>query len=105
MLGVTKDIEDGGPIERVVSRDAEDIDALKRDIDDYEQVVNDARGASDQERKLTLREGIKLYPAAIAWSVLLSTAIVMEGYGELKAAKAQVSSNAPVSRRVAAASA
>jgi SP family general alpha glucoside:H+ symporter-like MFS transporter len=32
---------------------------------------------------MTLMQGIKLYPAAIAWSVLLSTAIVMEGYGEL----------------------
>lgn len=82
MIGVHKDVEDGGAIERVISRDAEDIDALKHDIADHDRVVEDARGASDLERKMTLREGIKMYPAAIAWSVLLSTAIVMEGYGE-----------------------
>lgn len=29
---------------------------------------------------MTLREGFRLYPAAIAWSMLLSTAIVMEGF-------------------------
>jgi len=29
---------------------------------------------------VSLLEGIKLYPKAMAWSVLLSTAVVMEGY-------------------------
>ncbi|USP80624.1 hypothetical protein yc1106_07898 [Curvularia clavata] len=44
------------------------------------KVVNDARMASDKERKMTLWQGIKLYPKAIGWSVLISTCIVMEGY-------------------------
>jgi SP family general alpha glucoside:H+ symporter-like MFS transporter len=29
---------------------------------------------------MTLLEGIRLYPNAILWSVLISTCIVMEGY-------------------------
>ena len=29
---------------------------------------------------MTLWQGIKLYPKAIAWSMLISTCIVMEGY-------------------------
>lgn len=44
------------------------------------QVIEDARMATEKERKMTLRQGIKLYPKAIAWSVLISTTIVMEGY-------------------------
>jgi hypothetical protein len=31
---------------------------------------------------MSLWQGIKLYPKAIGWSVILSTAIIMEGYGE-----------------------
>lgn len=44
------------------------------------KVISDARLASDKERKMTLMQGIKLYPKAIGWSVLISTCIVMEGY-------------------------
>ncbi|KAI1331705.1 sugar transporter-domain-containing protein [Xylariaceae sp. FL0255] len=44
------------------------------------QVIHDARRATDNEHKMTLLQGIKLYPKAIGWSVLISTCIVMEGY-------------------------
>jgi SP family general alpha glucoside:H+ symporter-like MFS transporter len=44
------------------------------------RVVNDARLATEKEHKMTLLQGIKLYPKAIGWSVLISTCIVMEGY-------------------------
>ena len=36
--------------------------------------------ATDKEHKMTLLQGIRLYPKAIAWSMLISTCIVMEGY-------------------------
>ena len=42
---------------------------------------NDGRQGADQEHQMTLMQGIKGYPGAIIWSVLLSTAIIMEGYG------------------------
>ncbi|KAI1912067.1 hypothetical protein LOZ39_004439 [Ophidiomyces ophidiicola] len=39
-----------------------------------------ARAATDKEHAMTLLQGIRLYPKAVAWSVLISTCIVMEGY-------------------------
>lgn len=89
MAGHTTDFE-RAEMDRSVSQDTDDVevlktqivDDLKAEINDYEAVVDEARDASQLEQRMTLREGIKLYPAAIGWSVLLSTAIVMEGYGE-----------------------
>jgi SP family general alpha glucoside:H+ symporter-like MFS transporter len=45
-----------------------------------ERVINDARLATEKEHNMTLLQGIKLYPKAIGWSLLISTCIVMEGY-------------------------
>ncbi|KAK3325045.1 maltose permease MAL61 [Apodospora peruviana] len=46
----------------------------------HERVTHDAKLATDKEQNMTLLQGVKLYPKAIAWSVLISTCIVMEGY-------------------------
>lgn len=43
-------------------------------------VIRNAKAATDAEHKMTLLQGIKLYPKAIAWSMLISTCIVMEGF-------------------------
>jgi len=45
-----------------------------------DRVLADARLATAKEHRMTLWQGIKLYPKAIAWSILISTCIVMEGY-------------------------
>jgi SP family general alpha glucoside:H+ symporter-like MFS transporter len=45
-----------------------------------DQVLNDARHATEKEHNMTLLQGIKLYPKAVGWSVLISTCIAMEGY-------------------------
>jgi SP family general alpha glucoside:H+ symporter-like MFS transporter len=45
-----------------------------------DQIIHQAKTATENERTMTLMQGIKLYPKAIAWSVLISTCIVMEGY-------------------------
>ncbi|KAH4199188.1 hypothetical protein HBI73_072620 [Parastagonospora nodorum] len=45
-----------------------------------DRVMNDARLATEKEHNMTLLQGIKLYPKAIGWSILISTCIVMEGY-------------------------
>lgn len=45
-----------------------------------EQTIQNARLATESEHKMTLLQGIRLYPKAVAWSVLISTCIVMEGY-------------------------
>jgi SP family general alpha glucoside:H+ symporter-like MFS transporter len=39
-----------------------------------------AKVATDAEHQMTLLQGIKLYPKAVGWSVLISTCICMEGY-------------------------
>jgi SP family general alpha glucoside:H+ symporter-like MFS transporter len=39
-----------------------------------------AKIATEKEHNMTLIQGIKLYPKAIAWSMLISTLIVMEGF-------------------------
>jgi SP family general alpha glucoside:H+ symporter-like MFS transporter len=53
------------------------------DNPDYAQLVEDARIATEQEHAMTFGQAIRLYPKAVGWSILLSTAIVMEGYDTL----------------------
>jgi MFS transporter, SP family, general alpha glucoside:H+ symporter len=45
-----------------------------------EKIIQNAKSATDKEQKMSLLQGIKLYPKAVAWSVLISTCIAMEGY-------------------------
>lgn len=47
---------------------------------DTTEVMVDAKLAADKEHNLTLREALRAYPKAITWSILLSSAVVMEGY-------------------------
>jgi SP family general alpha glucoside:H+ symporter-like MFS transporter len=46
----------------------------------HPDVIDHARAAADKEQKMTLMQGIKLYPKAVGWSILISTCIVMEGF-------------------------
>lgn len=46
----------------------------------HTNVVDHARSAAEKEQNMTLLQGIKLYPKAIAYSVIISSCIVMEGY-------------------------
>jgi SP family general alpha glucoside:H+ symporter-like MFS transporter len=41
--------------------------------------VQEARGATEREHNTSVRDSIKLYKKAIAFSLVLSTAVVMEG--------------------------
>jgi SP family general alpha glucoside:H+ symporter-like MFS transporter len=45
-----------------------------------DRVIQGAKAATEKEQQMTLMQGIKLYPKAVAWSMLISTCIVMEGY-------------------------
>lgn len=55
---------------------AETGDTMKADA----IMLHNAKNATDKEHKMTLWQGLKLYPKAVAWSVLISTCIAMEGY-------------------------
>lgn len=46
----------------------------------FSTIADDAQTATAKEHSMSLWKGLKLYPKAVGWSVLLSTAIVMEGY-------------------------
>lgn len=77
-MGSEKDLGDAHPIENVVREPAEDpmADTAKT----HNNVIHGARAAAEKERNMTLLQGLRLYPKAVAWSVLISTCIVMEGY-------------------------
>jgi SP family general alpha glucoside:H+ symporter-like MFS transporter len=47
-------------------------------IDDA--MLHDSHAAGEAERELKLWASLKLYPKAVGWSILLSTAIIMEGF-------------------------
>ncbi|EKV09693.1 MFS alpha-glucoside transporter, putative [Penicillium digitatum PHI26] len=44
------------------------------------KVIQNAKVATEKEHSMTLMQGIRLYPKAVVWSVLISTCIAMEGY-------------------------
>jgi hypothetical protein len=44
------------------------------------EVTEEARLATSKEHNLTIRQGIRAYKKAIGWSILLSSAVIMEGY-------------------------
>lgn len=45
------------------------------------RLSQEAHAATQAEKQITLRRGWQLYPKAMAWSFILSTTIIMEGYG------------------------
>lgn len=63
----------GGPLHFPADDELKHTDSMK-------QTVIDAKKASDSEQSMSLLQGIRLYPKAIAWSILISTCIAMEGY-------------------------
>jgi SP family general alpha glucoside:H+ symporter-like MFS transporter len=40
----------------------------------------EAQHAATDEKSMTFLQSIKLYPKAVGWSMLLSSALIMEGY-------------------------
>ncbi|RFU23806.1 hypothetical protein B7463_g12532, partial [Scytalidium lignicola] len=50
------------------------------DLANSKGLVHDAKDATAQEHHLSFFKAIRLYPKAIGWSVLLSAALIMEGY-------------------------
>lgn len=44
------------------------------------KVIHNARAATEKEHRMSLWQGIKTYPKAVGWSLLISTCIAMEGY-------------------------
>jgi hypothetical protein len=53
---------------------------LVASVPGYRRMSVDARAATRAEHKMSFAQGIRLSPKAIAWSILLSCTIIMEGY-------------------------
>lgn len=56
------------------------MDHMAQNNPNYANIAEAAQVATVKEHQMSLWQGLKLYPKAVAWSVVLSTAIVMEGY-------------------------
>lgn len=65
--------EAGGPLHFPASDELQNQAGMK-------ETILGAKSASDKEHKMTLLQGIRLYPNAVAFSVIISTCIAMEGY-------------------------
>lgn len=66
-----------------LSKVGDQTDTFSAQFRDEKIEIRDAAQATAKEHNLTLRQSLRAYPKAIAWSVLLSTAVVMEGYDTL----------------------
>jgi MFS transporter, SP family, general alpha glucoside:H+ symporter len=53
---------------------------MNKTIPDFAEVTQNAHAANEFEHNMTYMEALRLYPKAIFFSVVLSLAIVMEGY-------------------------
>jgi len=65
--------------EKHVSSDDKNMSLQNVESTDVGHVEN-ANAATTKEHNLTLIRGLKAYPRAIMWSILLSSAVIMEGY-------------------------
>ncbi|GAA5994505.1 hypothetical protein JCM5350_004669 [Sporobolomyces pararoseus] len=70
----------GNPVKQVVGTDAEIQDKLAERIDHVEDVLDGAAVATKREIEMSFFEALKLYPRASFFSILFSTAIIMEGF-------------------------
>ncbi|GAA6006959.1 hypothetical protein JCM11491_001455 [Sporobolomyces phaffii] len=73
-------VPDGNVVKQVVGTDAEIQDKLAERIDHVEDVLEGAAVAQKRELEMGFFEALKLYPRASFFSILFSTAIVMEGF-------------------------
>lgn len=62
------------------AEDPQVLDMDRQDSPSSAKVVHNAKTATEKEQSMTLLQGIKLYPKAVGWSILISTCIAMEGY-------------------------
>lgn len=50
------------------------------EVSEFEQLQAEAQRAEEADQHTSLLQSLKAYPKAAAWSILLSTSIIMEGY-------------------------
>ncbi|KAI1283876.1 putative MFS alpha-glucoside transporter [Xylaria sp. FL0933] len=78
---VNNDDEKPSPVQQA-PRPTDDyrVDDVPDEKSNMDDLIRNARLATEKEHSMSLLQGIRLYPKAIGWSILISTCIVMEGY-------------------------
>ncbi|KAH8660555.1 hypothetical protein BX600DRAFT_438768 [Xylariales sp. PMI_506] len=64
----------------VVRLDDEVLAKMAQAVDNFEDITREAQFSTEFERKMSLREAIRMYPKAVAFSMILSLSLIMEGY-------------------------
>lgn len=64
---------EGGPLHFPVDDELKPTETMK-------DTILGAKAATESEHRMTLWQGLRLYPKACMWSVIISTCIAMEGY-------------------------
>jgi SP family general alpha glucoside:H+ symporter-like MFS transporter len=60
----------------------EDIARIEKNPTLAKAIFHDAKEATETEHATTPLQGFKMYPKAVAWSTLITMAVVMDGYDE-----------------------
>ncbi|KAK7940979.1 uncharacterized protein PG986_013366 [Apiospora aurea] len=68
------------PAAGAVRLDDEVLTKMIAGVSNLGDIAHDAHKATNYEHDMTLREALRLYPKAIAFSMILSMSLVMEGY-------------------------
>ncbi|KAK8055977.1 Maltose permease MAL31 [Apiospora rasikravindrae] len=68
------------PAAGAVRLDDEVLTKMGEGVSGFGDIAHDAHTATDYEHDMTVREALRLYPKAIAFSIILSMSLVMEGY-------------------------
>ena len=65
-----------------IAGEKDDVAQIENNAPLAKAIFHDAKASTTAEHEATPWDGFKLYPKAVAWSVLVSMAIVMDGYDE-----------------------
>lgn len=61
---------------------ADNLNCIKKSPSLANEIFHDAKEATETEHTVTPLQGFKKYPTAVAWSIFVSLAIIMDGYDE-----------------------
>jgi len=78
-----KSRSDHGVVDRVVAVDDTQFRRMSLSDPNAAEIARGAAKATEAERSMTLLQGIRAYPKAVAWSAFLSTTLIMEGYDKI----------------------
>ncbi|KAK5278781.1 hypothetical protein LTR40_008689 [Exophiala xenobiotica] len=59
------------------------VDSLGPGLAGSKDEIENARNATEREHGLTIWQGFRRYPKAVAWSLVISATIIMEGYDQI----------------------